>query len=134
MPFLKILELRLASFMPQDDYIELDLTAKRYPLLRSLYLGGPIRMPRDVGIYENLRFLRLELSNILDVLSFEQFLDIIAASIKLEELHIEDYFESLDGSSSFRSTSRPRSPLPRMRHLTLSDSYMASLPRLSQFI
>ncbi|KAM5545612.1 hypothetical protein V8D89_000650 [Ganoderma adspersum] len=126
--------LRFTGAGPGDNNLDIHLTSKRFPSLRTLLLTRTMA-PRDISLYAQLRTLELKLCH--HTLSFEGFLDALAASVQLEELSIYETLSSLSsedptwahGGPVFRGP--PAVLLPALRQFTLIGN---SIARTSRFL
>ena len=122
MPLLEKLcfSVRKVSHMSSVPQIDAQLTSQRFPSLRALALTSAMMVaPQEISLYSQLR--ELSLDGCSPPLSFDGFLDVLAASVQLEELHLRG------GTLHRLPGGWPRGgPIPYRPSI--------SLPRLSSFV
>ncbi|KAI1793636.1 hypothetical protein LXA43DRAFT_198536 [Ganoderma leucocontextum] len=113
-------------------HIDVKITSQRFPSLRALKLTSPIMVaPQEISLYAQLR--KLTLYDCSPTLSLDGFLDVLAASMQLEELILHGTLHRLSGEWSHEGLipHRPPISLPRLRKFTL-DEYR--IVRISRFL
>ncbi|KAM5545596.1 hypothetical protein V8D89_000634 [Ganoderma adspersum] len=117
-----------------DDNLDVYLTSERFPRLRALVLTRTIA-PRDISLYAQLQTLELNFCH--HTLSFEGFMDVLAASVQLEELSIYETLSSFSSEDPTRTRGGPvfRGPptvlLPHLRRFMLMGN---GIMRTSRFL
>ena len=103
--------------------VDVHLTSEWFPCLRTLALSRTA-IPRDIPLYARLRMLTLR--GCYPKLSFDDFLDALAASVQLEGLALFDTLVHLNPGREWMHGGRPiprRPPilLPRLRDFLLQE-------------
>ncbi len=130
MPLLEDLYFVAHRLITSMEHIDIQLTSQRFPRLQTLSLSG-ILSPQDVSLYAQLR--TLSLSSCSHSLSFDRFLDVLAASAQLEELSLTAALH-LFSDDWVRGEAVPRrAPIsfPRLRELRLEEH---GIVRTSSFL
>ncbi|KAI1793639.1 hypothetical protein LXA43DRAFT_198580 [Ganoderma leucocontextum] len=120
MPLLEDLYFIAHRLSTTKEDIDIQLTSQRFPRLRALSLSGMVS-PQDVSLHAQLR--TLSLSGCSHNLSFDRFLDVLAASAQLEELSLIAALH-LFPDDWVRVAAVPlRAPIsfPRLRELRLEE-------------
>ena len=125
MPLLEDLDLSFLRAHKTDGY----LTSQRLPRLRTLALYDTVA-PRDTLLFAQLR--ALSLSSCPHALSFNGFLNTLAAGVQLEELSLRGTlrFPSGEWLHGGPAPDRPPISLPRLRKFTLEEHEIVHTSRL----
>ncbi|PIL34691.1 hypothetical protein GSI_03471 [Ganoderma sinense ZZ0214-1] len=135
MPLLETLQLtgRTTQWRGCPIRINLQITSDRFPSLQVLALqaSGTIVVPQDLSLYAQLH--KLELDGCFPQLSLDGFLNALAASTQLEELHLSwGVLADLPGAEWPQHVPyRTPVSLPRLRDFLL-DEYR--IDRISSFL
>ena len=122
MPLLEDFKFVVFEQSPPADAgaVDHDITLRRYPCLQALSLTGSVIVaPRDVLLYAQLRELSLRFCS--HFLSFDEFIDALAACTQLEQLILSDTLHRLSGDWAHAGGPVPQRPpisLPRLREFT----------------
>ena len=128
MPLLEDFHFVAHRLVVEMEDIDLRLTSRRFPRLQALWLSG-IASPQDISLYAQLR--RLSLSGCSHNLSFDRFLDALAASAQLEELCLAAALYRFPDDWIRNGTCRAPIPFPRLRKLRLEEH---GIVRTSSFL
>ncbi|PIL34687.1 hypothetical protein GSI_03467 [Ganoderma sinense ZZ0214-1] len=120
MPLLEDLHFVAHRLITTTEDIDLQLTSQRFPRLRALSLSGTVS-PQGISLYAQLR--TLSLSDCSHNLSFDRFLDALAASTQLEELSLMAALHLFTDDWVWDEAVPRRTPifLPRLRELRLEE-------------
>ncbi|KAI1781557.1 hypothetical protein LXA43DRAFT_685164, partial [Ganoderma leucocontextum] len=120
MPLLEDLEFEVFGRTARElEDTNLHLASKGFPRLRTLVLSQTVA-PQDPSLYAQLR--KLSLSRCSHTLSFDGFLDALAASVQLEALAVHATLFRLPGEWAHHGPvpRRPPISLPRLRSIALT--------------
>ncbi|KAI1793619.1 hypothetical protein LXA43DRAFT_197487 [Ganoderma leucocontextum] len=113
--------------------IDVEVTLRRFPCLRSLTLGG-IVAPQDTALYMQLR--TLSLTTCSHRLSFDHFLDTLALCTRLERLCLRDTLDRFSDDWIQRDPvlRQPLISFPRLDTLKVSGHGAACTSRFLAYI
>ena len=130
MPLLEDLYFVAHRLITTTEDVDIQLSSQRFPRIQHLSLSG-IVSPRDVSLYAQLR--TLSLSGCSHSVSFDHFLDALAASAQLEELSLMAALHVFTDNWVWDEAVPRRTPisLPRLRELRLEEH---GIVRTSHFL
>ncbi|KAM5545608.1 hypothetical protein V8D89_000646 [Ganoderma adspersum] len=130
MPLLEDLYFVAHRLITTTEDVDIQLSSQRFPRIRHLSLSG-IVSPRDASLYAQLR--TLSLSGCSHKLSFDRFLDALAASAQLEELSLMASLHRFTDNWVWDEAVPRRAPIsfPRLLELRLEEH---GIVRTSHFL